>query len=125
MADLAEVVARHRAPRPRRPAAHRPPLDLRPGDRVRVRSRPEIEATLDATNRERGLAFNAEMYSYCGGEYRVLRRLERIIHEPSGRMIRLKDCVVLDGVVCLGDYHLFCARGVYPYWREAWLERLG
>jgi len=99
-------------------------LNLQPGDRVRVRSRHEIEATLDTTGRNRGLSFNSEMHRYCGGEYRVLRRVERIINEPTGRMVTLKDDIILDGVTCQGDYHRFCPRAVYPYWREAWLQRL-
>jgi len=99
-------------------------LDLRPGDRVRVRSRQEIEATLDSKRRNRGLSFNDEMHCYCGSEYRVLKRVERIINEPTGRMVILRDCIVLDGVTCQGDYHRFCPRAVYPYWREAWLTKL-
>jgi hypothetical protein len=31
---------------------------------------------------------------------------------------------MLDGVVCKADYHLFCPRGIYSYWREIWLERV-
>jgi hypothetical protein len=111
-----------------RPATSQPQsrsgTDLRPGDRVRIRSQREIEATLDSNRRNRGLSFNDEMHRYCGGEYRVLKRVERIINEPTGRMTTLKDCIVLDGVTCEGDYHRFCPRAVYPYWREAWLRKL-
>jgi hypothetical protein len=83
-------------------------LNLRPGDRVQVRSRQEIQATLDQKNRNRGLSFNAEMLRYCGGEFRVLRRVEWIINEKTGRMTTLRDCIVLDDVTCLGDFHQFC-----------------
>ena len=34
------------------------------------------------------------------------------------------DCVILEGVVCAADYHRFCPRAIYPYWREVWLERV-
>jgi hypothetical protein len=39
-------------------------------------------------------------------------------------MTRLRNpCIVLEGVVCTADYHRLCPRGIYPYWREIWLER--
>lgn len=99
-------------------------LDLKPGDRVAVRSKQEIEATLDSRNRNRGLHFSDEMQRYCGGEFRVQARVERIIHEPTGQMRELKDCVILEDVSCQGDFHRFCPRAVYLYWREAWLRKL-
>jgi hypothetical protein len=34
------------------------------------------------------------------------------------------DCIMLEGVVCEADYHRFCPRGIYSYWREIWLERV-
>jgi len=102
-----------------------PPLDLQPGELVEVKSFEEIRATLDSTGRNRGLTFDGEMTPYCGRRFRVLRRVERIIDERTGRMLRLpKDCIVLDGVVCQGIYHLFCPRAIYPYWREVWLRRI-
>jgi hypothetical protein len=97
---------------------------LQPGDRVQVRSRVEIEATLDSAYRNRGLSFNDEMHRYCGGEFRVLKRIERVIDEPTGRMITLRDCTALDDVTCRGDSHRFCPRDVRLYWREAWLSKL-
>jgi hypothetical protein len=89
-----------------------------------VRSQAEIEATLDETRRYRGLSFYSEMQRYCGKEFRVLRRLERIINEGSGQITRLSDCYVLDDVICQGDFHQLCPRAVYPYWRSAWLRKL-
>jgi len=104
------------------------PLDLQPGERVRVRSRDEIVATLNTRQRNRGLWFDVEMVPYCGGEYRVLRRITQIVDERTGKMMRLPgDCIVLDGVVCggcLSRNRLFCPRSIYPYWREIWLERV-
>ncbi len=100
-------------------------LGLQPGERVRVKRREEIVATLDANNANRGMSFDGEMLRYCGQEARVLRRVERIIDEKSGRMLRLKNpCIVLDDVTCTGAYHRQCPRGIFPYWREVWLERL-
>ncbi len=104
------------------PTAH---LDLSPGDLVRVKSKGEIVKTLDRANRNRGLSFDSEMVRYCGRTARVRGRVTRLVDEKTGKMIRLEtDCIILDGVVCGGDYHLFCTRSIYPYWREIWLEKL-
>jgi hypothetical protein len=102
-----------------------PPLDLRPGEIVEIKSREEIFATLDENDTTQGLRFDGEMLKYCGQRARVLRRIEKIIDEKSGRMLRIRrDTVILDGVVCRGDYHRSCPRAIYPYWREAWLKRV-
>jgi hypothetical protein len=100
-------------------------LDLQPGEIVEIKSREEIFATLDEDDKTRGLRFDSEMLKYCGRRARVLRRIEKIIDEKTGRMLRIKrDTVILDGVICTGDYHRSCPRAIYPYWREAWLKRV-
>ena len=77
----------------------------------------------------RGMRFDPEMARYCGGTYRVSRRVERIIDEASGRLVHLKnDCIMLEGVVCRAECsggRLFCPRAIPAYWREIWLERAG
>jgi hypothetical protein len=99
-------------------------LNLQPGELVEVRTKEEIMATLDKAQRNRGLWFDAEMLPYCAGIYRVLRRVNRIIEEKSGKMIDMKyPCIVLEGVVCQSDFHRLCPRAIYPYWRENWLRR--
>jgi hypothetical protein len=104
-------------------------LNLMPGDTVQVKSKKEIEATLDTSNRNRGLYFDREMVRYCGGQFKVLARVEQIINEKNGKMIRLPNgCVVLAGVTCRGDVstnRLFCPRSINPYWRDIWLTRTG
>ena len=117
------------APPAAAPAGATPaPLDLRPGERVKVRPRAEIQATLDRNSRNRGLYYDREMWRYSGGTYRVLRRVERIIDERTGRMVKFRTaCVVLDGVVCSGERsprRLFCPRGIFSFWRESWLHRI-
>ena len=100
-------------------------LDLQPGDHVRIKSREEIVATLDRDNRNRGLAFDVEELRFCGQTARVLARVERLINERTGRMMRVRsDCLVLEGVACPADYHKLCARGIYSFWREIWLEKI-
>lgn len=99
-------------------------LHLQPGELVEVRSKEEILATLDEGQKNRGLWFDSEMLPYCGGIYRVLRRVNRVIDEKSGKLLDLKNsCIVLEGVVCKADYHRLCPRAIYPFWREAWLKR--
>jgi hypothetical protein len=100
-------------------------LWLQPGDIVEIKSRDEIFATLDENEKTQGLRFDSEMLHYCGRRARVLRRIEHIIDEKTGRMLAIKrDTVVLDGVICRGIYHRSCPRAIYPYWREAWLRRV-
>ena len=100
-------------------------LDLKPGEWVRVKSIEQISATINADNRNRGLSFDPEMLKYCGRTAQVLRRVDHIIDEASGQMLEMKTpCIVLADVICTADYHRSCPRGVYPYWREIWLERV-
>lgn len=106
------------------PCPDPPLLNLRPGELVEVKSKEEILPTLSPSNRNRGLIFGIDMLHYCGRRARVLRRVERIIDEPTGRMLRLRDCIVLERVVCYSVYHGCCPRAIYNYWREAWLRRV-
>lgn len=100
-------------------------LDLQPGDLVEVKSKEEIFATLDRKHRNRGLLFDREMLPYCGRRTRVLRRVNRIIDETSGRMIEMKrDCLILEGFACSGSLNKLCTRAIYGYWREIWLRRV-
>jgi hypothetical protein len=104
------------------------PLHLQPGELVQVKSKDEIVGTLDVNNRNRGLSFDGEMVPYCGGTYTVLSRVDRIVDERTGRMLRFPNsCIILDGVICKGCLsrnRLFCPRSTYSYWRETWLERI-
>jgi hypothetical protein len=100
-------------------------LDLQPGELVEVKSREEIFATLDRNQQNRGLRFDAEALRYCGKRARVVRRVTRIIDDPTGKMIHIPgDCIVLEGFVCLADYHQNCPRAIHQYWREIWLRRV-
>jgi hypothetical protein len=104
------------------------PLNLQPGEWVRVKSRDEIEATLTTEGNNRGLHFDIEMMPFCGQVMQVRGRVTHIIEEHTGRMLRFgNDCIKLEGAVCSGERstgRFFCPRKIYPYWREAWLERV-
>lgn len=100
-------------------------LDLQPGELVEIKSKDEILATLDKTGHNRGLRFDVEELRYCGTRARVLRHVNRIVDENTGKILRLpNDCVILEGVICPGDYHQYCPRSIYPFWREIWLSRV-
>lgn len=104
-------------------------LDLQPGEMVRVRSLPEILETVDEALRNRGMGWHSEMVRLTGRTCRVAGRLEKIINEKTGKMIHLKnDVVILEDGVCLAQYmnncRRFCPRSVYHYFREIWLERV-
>jgi hypothetical protein len=104
-------------------------LDLKPGEYVRVKSQQEIELTLDQKKKNRGLGFDPEeMAPYCGRVFQVRKAVTKIIDEPTGRMIPMKQpCIMLEGVYCQGECatgRLGCPREIPPYWRELWLERV-
>ena len=102
--------------------------NLQVGEMVRVKSLDQIAETLDVRNRNKGLLFDLEMANFCGGTYRVAKRVKQIVNEGTGEMMKLpNDCLILDGVSCQSQVHgdrLFCPRRIYSYWREAWLERV-
>ena len=103
-------------------------LGLQEGDWVKVKSYKEILATCNEENRNRGMFFDAEQVPYCGGTYRVHKRVTKIINENTGKMMPMKNpCIVLENVFCRSRYsdcRLFCPRAIYSYWREIWLERV-
>lgn len=109
---------------PRRPE----PLNLQPGEWVRVKPLKEIEETLNKHGSNRGLTFDIEMVAFCGRMLQVRGRVNQIIEEHTGRMLRFRnECIKLECAVCSGERstgRFFCPRKIYPYWREAWLDRV-
>jgi hypothetical protein len=100
-------------------------LGLRPGEIVRIKAEAEILKTLDSLARNRGLSCDRGMRQFCGGEYPVRNRLDRMISEATGEMRKVESTVMLEGLTCLCWWnHLGgCPREDFMYWREAWLER--
>lgn len=100
-------------------------LPLQAGERVRVRSKAEIQSTLDHWNSLKGCTFLEEMWSYCGTSQRVQKRMERFLDERDYRIKRTSGSVLLDGVICNGTVDFGkCDRSCFFFWREEWLERL-
>ena len=101
------------------------PQRLNAGDLVRVRSREEIQATLDRWRSLKGCGFLEEMGRYCGTTQRVLKRVERFIDERDYRAKMASGIVLLDGVICSGTGATGrCDRACFFFWREEWLEKL-
>lgn len=99
-------------------------LRLQPGEWVEVKSREEINQTLDPTGKTRGLGFMPEMWDYCGVRLRVLKKVEKICLENTARTVRrLENTVILDGAYCKGS-GIGCDRACFYFWRECWLKRV-
>ena len=103
-------------------------LDLQPGELVQVRTLEEITDTLDVGEKNRGLRFDVEMIRWCGGTFRVQSRVERIINEQTGRMMKMPTpSIILEGVACAAECsrgRLMCPRALPHFWREIWLRRV-
>ena len=98
---------------------------LRAGDLVRVRSREEIQDTLNHRNVLKGCSFMKEMEPYCGTTQRVFKTVSRFLDERDYRVKKTRGIVLLEGVFCEGT-ELFgpCDRSCFFFWREEWLERI-
>jgi hypothetical protein len=98
---------------------------LQAGDLVRVRSRQEIEATLDRWKELKGCAFLEYMWPYCDTTQRVLQTMTRFLDERDYRVKRCKGIILLEGVICHGT-PVFgrCDRCCHLFWREEWLEKI-
>ncbi len=106
-------------------AASSPAASLPAGDLVRVKSKPEIEATLDRWKSLKGCSFMPEMWPYCGTTQRVLKRMDRFFDERDRRLKRTRGIILLEGNMCQGTA-LFgrCDRSCFFFWREEWLEKI-
>lgn len=99
-------------------------LKIQPGDVVEVKKKEEISATLDFKGKNRGLLFHKELLRYCGGKYRILKKIDSMINESTGKIMQLKNTVILEGVTCDGKFHGNCQRTCYCLWREIWLKKI-
>lgn len=99
-------------------------LNLEPGELVQVKSEEEILATLGEGRKYKGLLWMKGMRRFCGKRYRVYKRLERILLETNGELRKVKNTVLLEGVMCDGQEFQGCDRSCFHFWREAWLKRV-
>jgi hypothetical protein len=100
------------------------PLNLRPGEFVRVKSLDQIKATLDPEGKHQNLLFAPAMAHFSGRVLRVRDRVENIVLEGTTRQRKIRDTVLLEGATCDGICHRMCPRQSLLFWRECWLERI-
>jgi len=104
----------------------RPPVKMRQGDLVRVKSLKEIKRTLDKDGRYKGgIFFIDEMAKHCGKTFRIFKRVNKIFDAYTWKMKKSHEIVLLDGVFChgYGEYKE-CDRTCPFFWKEAWLEKV-
>lgn len=99
---------------------------LKTGDMVRVKSKEEIESTLNHLRRLKGCSFmENEMEPYLGTVQRVYKHMERFVDERELKVKKCKGLILLDGVVCPGTTEFGrCDRSCLLFWREEWLEKI-
>ena len=104
------------------PATAAPVLEA--GERVRVKSLKEIEATLGDWHQLKGCAFMPEMQPYCGTIQRVFKPVKRFVDERDYQVKKTRDVYLLEGAICEGsaDYGR-CDRSCFYFWRTEWLEK--
>ena len=102
-----------------------PVVELQAGDWVRVKSKEEIEATLNAFKEYKGCAFLDDMYQYCGTTQRVFIKVERFLDERDYKVKTSKGLVYLENLFCTGT-KVFgrCDRRCFFFWRMEWLEKI-
>ena len=102
-----------------------PAVPLVDGDRVRVRSKPEILSTLDPFKELKGCAFLPNMHQYCGTEQRVLKVMRTFLDERDYKVKKVRGLVLLENVICHGTPAFgSCDRCCFLFWREEWLEKI-
>jgi hypothetical protein len=101
------------------------PSKIMPGDWVRVKSREEIETTLNSLKELKGCAFLDDMWQYCDRTHQVLQRMERFLDERDYKGKKCSGLLLLKDVLCTGT-PIFgrCDRCCHYFWREEWLEKI-
>lgn len=95
------------------------------GDWVRVKSKADIQATLNRWNGLGGCGFMEEMWLYCGSTQRVRKRVAQFLDERDYVVKKCKHVVILENCFCNGTIDFGpCDRSCYFFWREEWLEKI-
>jgi hypothetical protein len=103
-----------------------PAIPFKTGEMVRVRSREEIDSTLDPFKELKGCAFLSEMYQYCDTQQRVLKAMQRFMDERDYKVKKVRGVILLENVICTGTPTFgTCDRCCFLFWREEWLEKVG
>jgi hypothetical protein len=100
---------------------------LQAGDMVQILTYDEIKKNLNKDNKTQGLYFMTPMKKYCGKTSKVLKRVNCMFDEQSWGMIKIKNVVILEEVICDGKDMApkeGCARSCFWFWKEAWLRKI-
>ena len=99
---------------------------FRRGDRVRLKSLDQIEATLDAEGRNDGLSFMREMLPFRGRILEVASRADKTCDTVNllGCNRQMSGTVHIEGARCDGSAHVGCQAYCNLFFKEAWLERV-
>lgn len=101
-----------------------PEFGIKAGDLIRVRSRAEIEATLDRWNELKHCAVMPDMWQYCETVQRVFKVVEQFVDERDYRLKKGTGTILLEGLICQGtDDYGRCDRSCFYFWRVEWLEK--
>ena len=79
-----------------------PAVPFKTGELVKVRSRDEINSTLDPFKELKGCAFLPDMYQYCGTQQRVFKSMQRFMDERDYKMKKARGIILLENVICSG-----------------------
>jgi len=97
---------------------------LRAGDVVCVRDAVEIAGTLDRDGKLDDLPFMPEMLAFCGKQFVVDRRIDKVNDWIGGSELRrMRHVVTLSQVRCDGSSHGGCQAECQILWHERWLTR--
>jgi hypothetical protein len=100
---------------------------FRAGDIVQVLPFEDILATLDPNRRCGGLLFMEGMRRFCSHRLVVLKRVQMIFDEQTGKMLAIrKQRYILEGAICdaQGMYtREGCDRCCFYFWSRRWLRR--
>ena len=102
-------------------------LEFIPRELVKVRSKEEITSTLDNWGETERCAFLRIMYGYCDRTYPVYKTINYFYDETKKKLVKCKNIVVLEGVVCNGERRVFkepCDRNCFLFWHTSWLEKI-
>ena len=100
------------------------PIKFNPGDKVIIRSKYQVQGTLNAWGELKGCSFLPEMWQYCDTKQTVLKPVKRFVDERDCRVKKVKGVYLLEGIICEG-FELYggCDRSCFYFWREEWLEK--
>jgi hypothetical protein len=98
------------------------PVDqFEPGDVVKVRSREEIEKTLNSF--AKGFTCLKKMYDDCGKEFMVYKRVRYFFDEVEGKIRKSNNMYFLKKSNCTGE-QCKCCRHCFYFWHASWLKKI-